>query len=252
MIFSGDLLRAVRAGAFITLGCVLASAGAAYLWVTLTPTVQAGDVVFLAVLLPLLIAPACSAITLRAHMRSKRLSRENYRLAYMDDLTGLPNRRAFFEAASQLRTRAAFAGQQFYCAIADIDNFKRVNDTYGHEIGDQVLCDIASTLNAKAPQDCVAARLGGEEFALAGIFASPDEAATAFQRVVARVAALPIRTDRGDLCITLSLGYCEGVRTSDISFILSGADNALYAAKRAGKNRAVGLDRPRLVSEVAA
>jgi len=244
MSISQDVLDAIRTGVLVVAGSVLASVVIVAIWLQTQTTIEPINVLIMAASLPTLIAPAFCYFILRDHIRAARLARENYRLAHMDELTGLPNRRAFFEAARQIQARAAFVGHHFYCAIADVDNFKRVNDQLGHEAGDQVLREIAATLNAKAPVDSVVARLGGEEFSMAGMFATEAEAARAFRALVAVIDCKPVLTPDGPLPVTISLGYCEGGRTTELSSILSQADRALYAAKRNGKNRALNFRRP--------
>ena len=241
---SRDVMRALCTGLLITFGSVLASIVVVGIWVQAQTDIQRSDVLLMALILPMTIAPGVCLFILRDRMRTERLARENYRLAHMDELTGLPNRRAYFDAARQLQARAGFVGRHFYCAIADVDNFKRVNDRWGHEVGDQVLREIAIILNTKMPEDCIAARLGGEEFVLAGMFASQEEADSAFRLLVTLIANRPVETESGPLAITISLGYCEGQRTSELSSLLSLADRALYAAKRFGKNRAVDFASP--------
>lgn len=244
MTISKEVRRAIGFGVLITLGAIVLAVVPVIAWLAMDPVTTRSDTLLRAILLPLLIAPICSFFILRADMRSRDLARENHRLAYLDELTGLPNRRAFFEAARQIQARAGFVGHHFYCAIADVDNFKRVNDQLGHEAGDQVLREIAATLNAKAPVDSIVARLGGEEFSMAGMFPSEADAARAFRALVAVVDRTPILTPDGPLPVTISLGYCEGSRTTELSSILSQADRALYAAKRGGKNRALDFNHP--------
>lgn len=244
MSISQDVSNAIRTGVLVIAGSVLASVVMVAIWIQALPEITPIDVLIMAAIMPMLIAPVFCYFVLKDHIRAARLARENYRLAHMDELTGLPNRRAFFEAARQIQARAGFVGHHFYCAIADVDNFKRVNDQLGHEAGDQVLREIAATLNAKAPVDSIVARLGGEEFSMAGMFPSEADAARAFRALVAVVDRSPILTPDGPLPVTISLGYCEGSRTTELSSILSQADRALYAAKRGGKNRALDFNHP--------
>ena len=244
MTISKEVRRAIGFGVLITLGAIVLAVVPVIAWLAMDPVTTRSDTLLRAILLPLLIAPICSFFILRADMRSRDLARENHRLAYLDELTGLPNRRAFFDGVREMRSRASGSGRRFFCALADVDDFKAVNDRWGHDAGDIVLRDLAETLNTHAPDECLIARLGGEEFAIAGIFSSEVEAVRAFRRLVEVVGASPVYTREGDLPVTISLGYCEGARPSEISTLLSRADKALYAAKRAGKNRALGFARP--------
>lgn len=244
MSISQDVSNAIRTGVLVIAGSVLASVVMVAIWIQALQEITPIDVLIMAAIMPMLIAPVFCYFVLKDHIRAARLARENYRLAHMDELTGLPNRRAFFDGVREMRSRASGSGRRFFCALADVDDFKAVNDRWGHDVGDIVLRDLAETLNTHAPDECLIARLGGEEFAIAGIFSSEVEAVRAFRRLVEVVGASPVYTREGDLPVTISLGYCEGARPSEISTLLSRADKALYAAKRAGKNRALGFSRP--------
>tara|TARA_R110000764_G_C10939730_1_gene375955 strand:+ start:286 stop:1041 length:756 start_codon:yes stop_codon:yes gene_type:complete len=237
-----NIAWAVRLGASVTLLVLLCVVTPVYLWIRAHGEIDGTAALTFAIVLPLTITPTLSVIMLRTRLKVYRLAEENFRIAHMDELTGLPNRRAFFEGARQLQARADFTQRLFFCAIADVDDFKRVNDTRGHDVGDHVLREIAALLNTRAPDDCIVARLGGEEFALAGIFASEAEASEAFDRLVAQVAAASVQIEGGRLSVTISLGYCRGHRLNEISTLLSRADRALYVAKNFGKNRVMSYE----------
>lgn len=147
-------------------------------------------------------------------------------LADTDPLTGLNNRRAFLNAAIGRR------GEQ-RLLILDIDHFKRVNDTIGHDGGDEVLRRIARLLRRHCPADGLAARLGGEEFALLAPVASAPDA----QGVLAALRAerMPF-----DLHVTASIGACNGTLADEAHWkaLYRAADRALFDAKNAGRDRA--------------
>jgi diguanylate cyclase (GGDEF)-like protein len=247
-----DIAWAVRVGTLVTLLVLMSVVTPVYLWIQTFGHISNQAAMAFAAILPLIMCPTLSFIMLRTRLKVYRLAEENFRIAHKDELTGLPNRRAFFEAARQLQSRAQFVGRPFFCAIADIDDFKRVNDSKGHDVGDHVLREIAVALNAKAPEDCVVARLGGEEFAIAGMFATEIEAYRALGRLVRDVAAAPVQTPAGPITVTISLGYCQDKDSREISTLLSRADKGLYAAKRFGKNRAMSFDHPESDPEVFA
>ena len=146
--------------------------------------------------------------------------------AATDVLTGLPNRRA---AESHLVT-ALRASAQVSVAIFDVDRFKLVNDTWGHAIGDEVLKQVAGTLSSSARGEDFVARWGGEEF-LAIVRTGIDGARALAERV--RVAVEQLTTAAGK--ITISAGVSRVARAEEISR----ADERLYEAKRAGRNRVV-------------
>lgn len=147
-------------------------------------------------------------------------------LADSDPLTGLMNRRAFLSAAIGRPGRQSLF-------IVDIDHFKRVNETLGHDGGDEVLRVFARTLRAIAPPDALVARLGGEEFA---ILTHADESAIEPDSVLARlrIARMPF-----DLTVTASIGTCTGalIDEQDWKRLYRGADRALFEAKAAGRDR---------------
>ena len=247
-----NIAWAIRVGALVTLLVLISVVVPVYLWVRTHGVVDGPAAMGFAIILPLTITPVLSFIMLRTRLNTYRLVEENYRLAHMDELTGLPNRRAFFEAARQLQMRADQSGRIFFCGIADIDNFKRVNDTYGHDTGDHILREVAAVLNTRAPEDCVVARLGGEEFALACIFEDETCAGHAFGGLVAAVASSAIQTVHERLSVTISVGYCQGQAELEISSLLSRADHALYTAKRHGKNCASSFAQPAVESKANA
>ena len=234
------LRKAIRTGALITAGSVLASLVPTWIWLQIDPVVDHASVYILCVVLAMIIAPTCSFFVLRAQMKAERLARANRRLADSDELTGLPNRRAFFTAAAQLQGRAALGEGVLACGIADIDDFKRVNHEHGHEAGDNILKSVGGAMRAMEPEGGVIARLGGEEFAAAGLFATEADARHYFQDLVRVLGGEGCVHDGHRLRVTISLGYCLAREGDTVSALLSRADRALYRAKAAGKNRAVG------------
>lgn len=240
MTLSADLRKALITGAGITVFSVLASVVPTYIWLQLDPVIRLSDIYISAAVLPVLIAPACSFFMLRMRMRAEKLSRENHRLANEDELTGLPNRRAFFAVAEGLQA-AAGPHRVFVCAIADIDNFKRVNDQHGHDAGDRVLASAGAVFKAMTPPSAIIARLGGEEFAMAGVFGDLPAAHAFCEAMVRRIEA--------EAGVTVSLGYCAAADGDTVSTLMSHADHALYRAKHSGKNRALGahMDWPQKV-----
>lgn len=234
-----NLRRALRTGALITLFSVAASIVPVWIWLQIDPVIDHASIYVSCIVLPVLISPTCSFYVLRARMRAEELARENHRLANSDELTGLPNRRAFFHAAKALQARAASGEGVLVCAIADIDNFKRVNDAFGHEAGDEVIKSVGGVLQACAPEAGFAARLGGEEFALAGLFASELAARAHFSAVVSAVRACGYERIGAQLRVTISLGHAPAGAGETVSAVLSRADRALYQAKHDGKDRAL-------------
>jgi len=149
-------------------------------------------------------------------------------LADIDPLTGLLNRRAFM-------TRAIGREGEQVLLLADIDHFKRVNDTIGHDGGDEVLRVVARTLRQAAPPDALVARFGGEEFVIVVSAGRAIEADTVLARL--RAARMPF-----DLTVTASIGVARGPLTREAEWktLYRAADAALFDAKEAGRDRARG------------
>jgi diguanylate cyclase (GGDEF)-like protein len=158
------------------------------------------------------------------------------RQAMSDSLTGLPNRRAFEMEASRIVARAKRSGNAITVGIADIDHFKKVNDQYGHPVGDEVLNAISAVLSQASRASDFVARIGGEEFGLLFPDARPDTALAVAERMRRAVEAFPIKTSGGiELRITISIGLAS--YSGALTDALSKADKALYEAKNKGRNR---------------
>ena len=168
------------------------------------------------------------------------------RMARLDSLTQLPNRRSFDETIDQEWHRLAREEQELSLVLCDIDCFKQYNDTYGHQAGDECLRQVAKALGdcAKRAGD-LACRYGGEEFIFL-LPSTPLEGAIKFaERVRQAVEALslPHGTSRAASVVTLSLGVATQVPCSDSlpDILLKAADDALYQAKDSGRNRVVAV-----------
>lgn len=172
---------------------------------------------------------------LRAAERLGAMQRELVRLASVDALTGLHNRRVFFELAASAHER----GDALTAIMLDIDHFKRINDVYGHDIGDQA---IAAVAGIAASSGAMAGRLGGEEFAIMLEGRSLNDAAMLAERLREEIAALRFETPNGLMTLTCSFGVSERHAGDSIDVLLKRADIALYAAKTSGRNRVIAAD----------
>jgi two-component system, cell cycle response regulator len=169
---------------------------------------------------------------LRSAERLHRLQSELIRLARVDPLTGVFNRRAFFEKAQQSPELPAL-----YAAIMfDVDRFKQINDSYGHDVGDQVLRAIG---REAADQNGIVGRLGGEEFAILLEGEDLEAAAAHAELLRVRLAELSFDTPRGKLSVTCSLGVARARPGESVDQLLKRADAALYEAKESGRDRVV-------------
>ncbi|MBI4694857.1 MAG: GGDEF domain-containing protein [Gammaproteobacteria bacterium] len=162
--------------------------------------------------------------------------------ASLDPLTGLYNRR-WLDTRLE-RDCAANAGQDtgLVLLMADLDAFKPINDNHGHLVGDEVLRAVAAFLQrALRAGDCVA-RFGGEEFAVLVHDIDENDARELAERLRAEIAAMPLRTTQGEMQVTVSIGLCAHLPGMTPAALVHAADVALYAAKRAGRNRVVTAD----------
>lgn len=155
--------------------------------------------------------------------------------AETDSLTGLANRRHFLDSIHPHLLRAGGRGALI---IFDIDHFKHVNDTFGHPAGDWALAEFAAILSTQAPAGSIAARVGGEEFALFLPDWATAEAAEVAERIRRTIADLRIPAPAGELRLTVSGGVAGvGESGSDYQALHCAADSALYTAKSAGRDR---------------
>jgi two-component system cell cycle response regulator len=161
-------------------------------------------------------------------------------LAVTDQLTGLHNRRFLTSQLTDLIERVRVDGTPLSLVIADIDHFKSINDTHGHDAGDLVLKEFATRLSANARAMDSACRFGGEEFVVIMPGADLDAARSLAERVRRAVGDSPIRvsTDK-QLDVTVSLGVARLEPGDDLGRLLKRADQALYAAKQRGRNRVI-------------
>lgn len=189
---------------------------------------------FFAVLLAVLIM----ATTGHLLLTSQRLQLRLDLLANRDELTGLLNRRAFQAQAAQAAA-AAGTGRRSVLMVADIDHFKRINDRYGHLVGDLVLRSAARTLEQQLREDDVLARAGGEEFWILAPRMDAAAATALAERLRAAVEADTVTVGAEKIRYTISIGLAEvdtGQAEDGLHEALAAADAAMYAAKAGGRN----------------
>ncbi|MDR6767110.1 diguanylate cyclase (GGDEF)-like protein [Acidovorax delafieldii] len=173
-------------------------------------------------------------------MCSERIGRQWELAASTDYLTGLPNRRTLLTVGERRFGAAQPPARRLALAVIDIDHFKSINDSHGHEVGDVALRHLAEHLRAACRDGDLAARHGGEEFVVLWEGLDTAAARTAGERLCAQVASEPLRTDGALIPMTISMGVAAAGE-ADRSFhdLLRRADHALYAAKAGGSNRVV-------------
>ncbi len=157
-------------------------------------------------------------------------------LALHDTLTGLLNRRGFFERAEMEVQRDRRSGRTFSLLLADLDNFKNINDTLGHVAGDECLKGVAQVLSLNLRPADVVARYGGEELILL-LPESNDEIAMGLaERLRQAIAEMQLTHDGHVMQVTISVGVTSSREAKDLDTLIAIVDRALYAAKHAGKN----------------
>ncbi|MBX9458802.1 MAG: GGDEF domain-containing protein [Rhizobium sp.] len=166
---------------------------------------------------------------------------EYKRIANTDSLTRLNNRRAFDDRIAAIydsqrgRTTTALI-------VCDIDHFKRINDTFGHPVGDKILATVANIIKTNVRRDAFVARTGGEEFAVILDLTTPEDVMMIAERIRKSLETTPFKNSRTGVNygpVTLSLGVCMADQTEDPHDLYLKSDIALYCAKNAGRNRSL-------------
>ncbi len=164
-----------------------------------------------------------------------RLNKQLDEMAHTDKLTGAYNRRYFYEVVEEIIALSKRELKNLSMAMIDIDKFKDVNDTYGHDKGDEVLQALVDEVTAQIRSSDVFVRFGGEEFILLFLSTNLEQALVISEKIRLKVEACQrVR----DVSFTISIGVCEFIRAEDdINSFVKKADIALYEAKNSGRNR---------------
>lgn len=168
----------------------------------------------------------------------EKLSEQKFK-SLQDSLTRLPNRAAFEERLELEFNRWQRYGTPLVIAIADIDLFKKINDTYGHIAGDKTLQVIASMLKKSLRGTDFVARYGGEEFVMVFPQTEVDAIAEPLEKARKRIQSIPFKFKNNDITITISIGAASFSGEDTISSVFERADKALYSAKKSGRNKVV-------------
>jgi two-component system cell cycle response regulator len=160
-------------------------------------------------------------------------------MAHTDPLTGLPNRRAIEDWAARQLRGAARHGFAMWVANADLDNFKSINDSYGHDAGDRVLQKFGEVLRESTRASDISGRMGGDEFLLVMTHLDEKSARLTVERLRKQFAALQFSFGEDVVSVTASFGIAgfQGKEPPDFTKLVRQADKALYSGKRAGRNQ---------------
>jgi len=172
-------------------------------------------------------------------LANEYVTRELKQMADRDSLTGVYNRRAFLVLLDQLTHYAQRMNFPVSVLLLDLDHFKRINDTWGHQRGDQALCHVVGIAQQCLRDGDVIGRLGGEEFAIALPNASQAEAQQIASRLRMAMAAQPLHHAELTLPLTASIGVASWLGGESPDSLVNRADAAMYQAKSQGRNRIV-------------
>lgn len=168
------------------------------------------------------------------------LHQEAEKMARVDELTNISNRRAFFELGERIHSQTEQTRPPYIIIMLDIDQFKKINDTYGHPTGDHLIKSVANTVSYIAHESDVVARIGGDEFAMILTGTTYDQVKSMAEEIRNKVEETKVQFGELILSVTVSMGCAEyQVEDEGIDAVLARADKALYRAKTLGKNKVV-------------
>jgi diguanylate cyclase (GGDEF)-like protein len=173
----------------------------------------------------------------RMQVQMRELNQALEQASLSDPLTGLPNRRSIMKRLKTEVSRVDRGGLPFALVMVDIDHFKSINDTYGHDVGDTAIVAVARTLRQITRDYDVCARWGGEEFLLFLPDSSPESAGATGEKLRRGVADVRIPHQNHQIGLTISLGIALHERHTSLDRCIQRADQSLYMAKRAGRNQ---------------
>ncbi|WP_415902412.1 GGDEF domain-containing protein [Neptuniibacter sp. QD29_5] len=192
----------------------------------------------ISVVAPTLIAPLVTWNLVKLLIKVHDLEQQQRRLATYDGLTGALNRRAFFESVETIKQQIEKEQTDLTLAYMDLDDFKPINDLYGHVVGDKVLKSFVATLRDELRSTDIIARVGGEEFVIVLPNTDIDNAQTILDRIRNKVAEHPLAIEGHCIKLSVSIGLSQNQKNHKliVDQLIKEADKALYKAKEAGKN----------------
>jgi two-component system cell cycle response regulator len=183
---------------------------------------------------------------LAVSLANARMVAKLEQMATTDGLTGLLNKRAMLDAAAQKIAASARFGRKLSVLVADIDFFKKVNDTYGHDVGDVVIKGLGDVLRRQKRTTDVVARFGGEEFIVLCEQTDERGAQLLAERIREELEKTTFHSEQGPLNVTCSIGVATFPEGGDSwETLFKAADEALYVSKRSGRNRVTSYTKPR-------
>ena len=138
---------------------------------------------------------------------------------------------------ADISAKSAESGEHYVIGLGDIDDFKHVNDTYGHEMGDEVLSAVAELIKGNIPENGCVSRWGGEEFLFVIPCDTLEGGAECAERIIASISSKRFTCDDKTFSVTMTIGVCEGKPGDNIEKVINSADSRLYKGKHSGKNR---------------
>ena len=241
VVFSRFVFDARRPKSFYGMLCLGLVSNIPFLLVLTVPVDNAIDI-YLTGVIPLAIANTLGVLilghVLRAEHKTFLLARQMEAAAFIDPLTGLPNRRCFQQDVDKLVAEAKANGTPLSVLVVDIDFFKRVNDMFGHDVGDIILIEVAEVIRRHVRGRDIIARFGGEEVVMAMPDTGVAEAAVIADRIRSIVDGEVFHAHRDKTNVTVSIGVATR-QGNAVSFkdLFKVADDALYRAKERGRNR---------------
>ena len=167
-------------------------------------------------------------------------NKELYKLANIDTLTKIRNRRNYFFESKNLLDKSILNSKSLFVCIIDLDNFKNINDKYGHNIGDEVLISFSNIVSSIIDKETIFCRIGGEEFCLTFYDKSESEVNQICEEIREKSAKYVLEINNQNISFTISMGLSTKQNINEsIDKILQRADEYLYEAKKMGKNRII-------------
>lgn len=171
-------------------------------------------------------------------------------MATRDELTNSHNRRYLMEFLAREKARCDRGGTVYALAVIDLDYFKRINDSYGHMVGDDVLKKVVNLIQRHVRATDCFARFGGEEFALVYSATELEEARQSAERLRHEISTTPVDCESFSIYTSVSIGIAESRPGEDVAELLRRADQALYVAKSSGRDRVIAMSREQITQDV--